>query len=197
MPGRVSATPPPAGYRYRHRILYRRAACRGKPEKRKQNGDRLEKIKKRRAVYGRLPPAAPACSAPGENSGPRRPSPPSPHPPRHPLPPGGRPASARSRPPRPSAPGMRAAPAAAPRPPPAPAPASRAPATARLCWQPSYRCVDSDGPLPATPARAAQAGGLCAVSAPRTAPARTTRCGCSLSRRETGVQSECSCRRCR
>ncbi len=46
MPGRVSATPPPAGYRYRHRILYRRAAYRGKPEKRKQNGDRLEKIKK-------------------------------------------------------------------------------------------------------------------------------------------------------
>ncbi len=75
MPGRVSAIPPPAGYRYRHRILYRRAACRGKPEKRKQNGDRQGKIKTWRAVYGILPPAVPVWSAPGENGGPRRPSP--------------------------------------------------------------------------------------------------------------------------
>ncbi len=195
MPGRVSATPPPAGYRYRHRILYRRAAYRGKPEKRKQNGDRLEKIKKRRAVYGRLPPAAPACSAPVKTAARAV---------RHPVTaPATSPSAARwkaSVRPKPSttpvstryAGGSGGSTSSAP----APAPASRAPATARLCWQPSYRCVDSDGPLPATPARAAQAGPLCCFST-RTAPARTTRCGCSLSRRETGVQSECSCRRCR
>ena len=197
MPGRVSATPPPAGYRYRHRILYRRAAYRGKPEKRKQNGDRQGKIRKTRAVYGRLPPAAPACSAPGENDGPHRPSPPSPRPPRHPPPPGGRPASARSRPPRPSAPGMRAAPAAAPRPLPAPAPASRVSTTApEGCLSPGTH-ADSGEHLPAAPARARLAAANCAAPPPRPAPARVTRCGCSLSRRETAAQSECSCRRCR
>ncbi len=185
MPGRVSA------HRLQPDTVIGTVFCTGGQRAGKAEEEEAERgpageDKDVRAVYGRLPPAAPAWSAPGEKTARAV---------RHP----GDFASQfacglgwkASESPKPSTTPVStryaAAPAAALRPPPAPAPASRVsprPLKA-VCRQVHMR---TQANISGSTCQSALSGCELCCSATPPAPARTTHCGCNLSRRETGVK---------
>ncbi len=139
-----------------------------------------------RAVYGRLPPAAPAWSAQVKTTARAV---------RHPGDFASQFAAASrwkaSESPKPSttpvSTGMQAAPAAALRPPPAPAPATEYPPRPlkAVCRQVHMRTQRTSS---GSTCQSALSGCELCCSPPRPAPARTTHCGCNLSRREQGFK---------